>query len=570
MRPLHLLILLPALSVAALPPEGEATLASSAEASPADAAGPLATYRGGEVTAEELADWRSFRESKGGASARRLDAWHLRQIALTEVLEASFLARQWSEAQRADERGWHRLLELKLAEEFLNRRIAEASTPTEAEVRRRFAETAAETARPERWILRNIFFRVPEESGADARRRARLELEALRARIEAGSEDFESAARSRSDSQTRVRGGRMGSAPLDRLAPAFARVVREMEAGDLSPIIETADGLTLLLCEGKTPARSREYGDLRPKLESELRSERTAERRRELMRRIERALEPRVELKADAPGDGAAWEASFTLNGTRRSLAPRDLEFFLSDRLERGAPASSLEAEELRRSLERRVALEGLHAEAERLGITEEPDYRWRLEWESRRMRAELERRERMPPPAESSIEASNIEAYYEQHPKKWLQRPRLRLRSIQVPINTEGSADLYRRAHQIGERVSRGELSLEGAARELGEEASLEDMGWRSDQQAWLLGLNVEEALRDLEPGKATGLVQEGPNLYIFEVLERTESRTKTLAEVRPRIVSALAKARHRRLARALNEEILSAADFSMAGEDR
>src|SRR4029077_9458696 len=61
---------------------------------------------------------------------------------------------------------------------------------------------------------------------------------------------FARLAREESESETRLLGGSAGAVSLDQVSPEVARVVSGLAKGDISPLIETRDGLSLLRCVG--------------------------------------------------------------------------------------------------------------------------------------------------------------------------------------------------------------------------------------------------------------------------------------------------------------------------------
>src|SRR5690606_30339141 len=109
---------------------------------------------------------------------------------------------------------------------------------------------------PARWRLRNLFIARPADAGPEEVERRRELIDALHQRLTQG-EDFGSLARTHSESQTRIRDGRLGFVTLDRLEPTVAAAVRDLDQGALSPVIETTDGWTILLAEGVVPAGPR-------------------------------------------------------------------------------------------------------------------------------------------------------------------------------------------------------------------------------------------------------------------------------------------------------------------------
>ena len=221
-----------------------------------------AAFRQGAVSPAELASFRRYRHLEGGTAGIPAPplAEDAETIVLLRVLDRRFdalppLARQ-EQASR-----WRRWTQ-DLAETRLRDAVRKEVAPSEEEIRRAFDRDPSAWAVPRRWQLENILKRLPEGAGAKERNRLRQAMEGIRARVLAG-EDFAALATRESESETRLRGGRMGAVALGQLERGVARVVAGLEAGDVSPVIESADGLTLLRCAKVLEARPPSLEDAR-------------------------------------------------------------------------------------------------------------------------------------------------------------------------------------------------------------------------------------------------------------------------------------------------------------------
>jgi peptidyl-prolyl cis-trans isomerase SurA len=97
----------------------------------------------------------------------------------------------------------------------------------------------------EELTLAHILVRLPEGASPEqiAERRARAEQALLAVR---GGADFGQIAASFSDAPDALKGGDMGSRPLDRWPALFAEATRSMKVGDISPVLRSPAGFHIL------------------------------------------------------------------------------------------------------------------------------------------------------------------------------------------------------------------------------------------------------------------------------------------------------------------------------------
>jgi parvulin-like peptidyl-prolyl isomerase len=142
------------------------------------------------------------------------------------------------------------LLRLLSIDRLVERDVAPHLAVTDEEVHDYYSADPERFAIPEEVHLRQILVRADASASADARARAKARAERLLARARRG-DDFAALASQHSDDPSAPSGGDLGfvmrgqiSAPLE--ASAFA-----LAAGELSPLVESAQGFHLLKCEGK-------------------------------------------------------------------------------------------------------------------------------------------------------------------------------------------------------------------------------------------------------------------------------------------------------------------------------
>lgn len=123
---------------------------------------------------------------------------------------------------------------------------------------------------PEQIELSQIFLDVEKRGGEEALRIA----EAARARLSGGA-DFAALAREVSDdAESAAKGGRVVWTRRTRLDPALARTVSAMkEIGEVSDVVRTQNGYTIVRLDGKTPPRPQTFDEAKDRILAQLRAD---------------------------------------------------------------------------------------------------------------------------------------------------------------------------------------------------------------------------------------------------------------------------------------------------------
>jgi len=520
----------------------------------------MATYRGGVVSAEDIASWRRYRELRTGRPAAELPLRdEVEPIVLMRVLDRRFDALS-PEAKAEHAIRW-RHWKLALAETRLRDALRKEAAPSEAEIRGAFDADPSAYGLPRHWQLDNILKRFPEGAGAEERARLRRSMERIRERVVAG-EDFARLAREESESQTRLRGGTAGAVRLDQLAPQVARVVSGMKPGDLSPVIESTDGLMLLRCTGILEPQEPSLDRARRAVSLRLGGERFEAAWAALVTRLDRELEaayPPVELAQGPPSDVVA---TFRDGQGRSSVTRQD---FLLHASGRGVAPASAPAAELHRRLEERVRQEGFLREAERRGLLAGEGDDVLFEWKAREMRARAvewaEVESRVPEPAEKDLRAA-----HEARPERYVSPARVALRGLKLVLRRDRPLTVYEEARKIGDRLAAGEMRFEDAVTILRPQAELVELGRLTADEVWSMGLNVDTAVAATPAGGTTRLVQEGRTLWILRVLSKEPERQLTFPEAREQIRQSLLDAARRRAVDESRKRIVEEQAVSLA----
>lgn len=512
---------------------------------PARAAGAV-QFRDGRIEESQVAAWLAF-----SPPSRRLSPEEGRRERISHRVVLEILARRFGELgldADLEAQAWHRRLERRLAVQALRASVLKEAEPSAAEVEVQYQADPQVFYAEKRWRLRNLYKRFPVEATAEQREALRHELDALRQRALAG-EDFAALAAAESDSATRTRGGALGTTTLSALEPRVAAVVARLEAGQISPIVETEHGLSLLLCTSVVAEQRPDAAESKRRIAAELRGQRFESEWPLLEARLTAELAAQYDL-APLPASPSAVIVRMSAAGETFQLSRIDLDVALR---EHGLDAlSGVAAERARSIVEGLVREVALAREATRRGLTAIPAHQDRLAFETLEMRAELALapaiRDRLSLPSEEAVRTA-----WEENREHWVERAQLKLRSLQIPIRPDIPRELYQRLEQLEPRIQAGELSLEQLRDLWAPHAVILDLGWLSEPQAWQLGRNVEAALQDLAPGGVTAPVQEGRRLLVLHLLARVDERPLTFEEARPQIERNWLGREKRRLRREL-----------------
>ena len=509
----------------------------------------LLLFAGLPVEPGALASWRTYLEAEGEYVRLHKPArQHAEDIVVLRALDRRFAQAPPEQRRLADLR--LRTWQLERAARELKGAMRTAAAPSEAEVRAIYESNPALYGEAQSWVLENIFKRYPEAATADDKARVRGALEEVRRRAVAG-EDFHALARAESDSETRLRGGELGAPYLSQLAPPVAEVVSKLKAGDISPVFEVPGGVTILRCVRVLEAKPSTLEDARPKIARPRGNKRFEEAWSALTGRLTTSLAANIHPEAARAADPVAVVASFTDQGSARRLTREELDVFLSGR---GLDKAALSAKRLQELIEERVLMEALFREAEARGLlagdTNADLERWkRLELQATLLEEALP----VPEPTEAELKAA-----FEKSRKDQKAGGRSQLEGLRLWLQADSKPEIYETARQWGERVAAGSASFEDAARALVPPATRQDLGWLDDDQVWMMGVNIDAAVKATSVGGSTRRVQEGKGLWIVHVLAREPERPLTFEEARAALRETLREKARRAAAAEMRRQVL------------
>lgn len=490
--------------------------------------------------------------SARGNLERQLRA-RLEALVIDQELERRFVGRGGLEDP--EYRSWSTVLERDLAARALDRELAREATAVAAKEPPAKVELA-----PARWRLRNLFIaRPPGADPAEAARRRAL-IETLHQRLVNG-EDFGELARTHSESQTRIRDGRLGFVTLDRLEPVVAAAVRDLRAGELTSVLETSDGWTILLAEAFVPEGPR------PRAVDQQREDALRKHLETLHQQTEESARKALSPTAlSITGDDPHAVIVRFADGT--TITALELDFF---RRHRGidAPADAVASSAL---TDAAISCALKAAASRERGLIATPTFRATLDRKLAELRAELEL-QRLAAPMLEAPRGADVDQLYTENLGRLQRPPRYHLRSVQLPLDGLAvTKDLVRRFSEIAARAVAGAVTVESLA-QASDEAELIDHGWRTPHQIFPLGKAIDsrfapkgaDTSESTRPGVVFGPVQEGRRLLVVEILGREAARPLTRAEAEPSLVRAAWEGARRTAEAKVRRQLLEAVQFTV-----
>lgn len=531
---------------------------------------PLALYDGGSVTFGEYQGWLRFIKAEDEVDKR---SNRIAAIAVNEVQAAK------ARALKLDETEVFRIARLDFENQILHeefrRHLAAQVKVTPEELDREVERRKDGFVRPKRVRLRNLLKRYPEGSDAEQIAQARQELEVLRQQLIEGA-DFAELAGRESDSQTRYRGGMIGWVTPGKLEAELEKMAFSLEVGELSPVIATGDGFTVLRCEEVDAAHTTPLPTIRKKVEERLRKERFGVQWQNIERQAEQ-----VHVDWDAALATPSTKPLFLLGdetplGKKTVWTVQEVQTWLHVRRQRPLQAlSETRREEVVQELIEQLIVHRLAINA---GLHQRIDLASSVHvFEISNLATALETRQvesRFEPLAEA-----DIRAFYDANQERYQRPSQTQLGVILRTADRSNVRQVFRQVEQLAAQIHRGEISFEDAARQHSEHGSAPQgglWGWKSRTQiAGGLGPNVMKTLDRLEIGQTSGLVQQpegllgDQHLWIVRLLDQREAKPLSFEEAKAAVERGLGNQRTRALQSQIRREVLSQLNLRVAGPD-
>jgi peptidyl-prolyl cis-trans isomerase C len=154
-----------------------------------------------------------------------------------------------------DEAGFMDALERELMVEAILEKVGtRAAQVSDIDVELYYHYHPDQFRRPETRGVRHILITLNDDLPDNTRPAAQGRIEAITARLARDPKRFEEQAMKHSECPTALQGGLLGEVPRGQLYPELDAALFEMQAGEISPILESPMGLHLLRCDTITPA----------------------------------------------------------------------------------------------------------------------------------------------------------------------------------------------------------------------------------------------------------------------------------------------------------------------------
>jgi len=149
-----------------------------------------------------------------------------------------------------------RLKSQLLRSKLVNREIKSKIVITNKDIKTYYDSHSEKYGGETKYHLRNILMRVSPLADAIEKRRVKEEIEAVLAKLNNG-EPFENMVAAYSESPLASEGGDLGLFTLDKLSPTLREAVKDLKAGELTPVFDTEHGYQIFLVQKviQTPAK---------------------------------------------------------------------------------------------------------------------------------------------------------------------------------------------------------------------------------------------------------------------------------------------------------------------------
>lgn len=140
---------------------------------------------------------------------------------------------------------------------------------TEEEIKAYYDSHIAEFAGEKKYHLRNIHMWVPSYVGYDDRQIALQTMQAARLELEGGKR-IEAVVQEFSASAPTLDGGDLGLFKLDDLAPRLQELIKDMKAGDLTPVLEMEFGFQIVLVDEIVESGGKSLEEVKTEIQDKL------------------------------------------------------------------------------------------------------------------------------------------------------------------------------------------------------------------------------------------------------------------------------------------------------------
>lgn len=164
------------------------------------------------------------------------------------------------------------LIRLKLIDLKVRSRVV----VPESDIRAEYDNRNRGQSKDEMVTISHLFFRWGESPDPAEKARVMARAAAARQRIVKG-EDFAAVAKEISEGPTAAQGGSLGELARKGLLPELDKALMSIEPGEMSPPVETANGVHVVLLEGRRFKEGTPYAEMRDRIYQDLYQRRVEE-----------------------------------------------------------------------------------------------------------------------------------------------------------------------------------------------------------------------------------------------------------------------------------------------------
>jgi len=135
-----------------------------------------------------------------------------------------------------------------LRSKLVNREIKSKIVITNEDIKTYYDSHSEKYGGETKYHLRNILMRVSPLADEIEKRRVKEEIEAVLTKLKDG-EPFENLVAAYSESPLASEGGDLGLFTLDKLSPTLREAVKDLKAGELTPVLDTEHGYQIFLVQ---------------------------------------------------------------------------------------------------------------------------------------------------------------------------------------------------------------------------------------------------------------------------------------------------------------------------------
>jgi peptidyl-prolyl cis-trans isomerase SurA len=155
---------------------------------------------------------------------------------------------------------------------LVNREIKSKIVITDEDVRRYYEENKEFYAGQTEYHLRNLYVRLPSFATESDRRRARETLETIRQEL-AGGAAFESVVNRYAAGEEGIESSDLGAFKLEDLSRELRELLRDMRAGEMTPVLETGFGYQIVYVQEIANSEGKSLEEASAEIENKLYNE---------------------------------------------------------------------------------------------------------------------------------------------------------------------------------------------------------------------------------------------------------------------------------------------------------